>query len=71
MLHGRPLQLQLQGLEHMTDDPTDMHVLYLKVRGVGEQQQQQLQELCELVVRSFKEAGLLVHVSVPSTRTRR
>eukprot|EP00775_Hariotina_reticulata_P012350 gene12350-12484_t len=79
VLHGRPLQLQLQGLEHMTDDPTDMHVLYLKVQGIGEQQQQ-LQELCELVVRSFKEAGLLVqgqaetvklHATIINTRYRR
>jgi len=67
VLEGRPLQLQLRGLEHMTDDPTDMHVLYLEVQGIGEnhQQQQHLQELSDLVVRSFKEADLLVQVIEP------
>jgi hypothetical protein len=32
LLGGEPLLLQLAGLDHMSDDPTDMHVLYLKVR---------------------------------------
>jgi hypothetical protein len=32
LLGGQPLQLQLAGLDHMSDEPTDMHVLYLKVR---------------------------------------
>jgi hypothetical protein len=31
LLAGQPLLLQLAGLDHMSDDPTDMHVLYLKV----------------------------------------
>lgn len=31
LLDGRPLRLQLVGLEHMSDDPSDMHVLYLQV----------------------------------------
>jgi hypothetical protein len=34
LLAGQPLLLQLAGLDHMSDDPTDMHVLYLKVRDV-------------------------------------
>lgn len=31
LLAGKPLLLQLAGLDHMGDDPTDMHVLYLQV----------------------------------------
>lgn len=31
LLGGQPLRLSLQGLDYMSDDPTDMHVLYLKV----------------------------------------
>lgn len=31
LLAGQPLLLKLAGLDHMSDDPTDMHVLYLKV----------------------------------------
>lgn len=41
----------------MTDDPTDIHVLYLKVQdvlGSG----QRLQQLCGLVFESFQQAGL-------------
>jgi hypothetical protein len=34
LLAGQPLVLQLAGLDHMSDDPTDMHVLYLKVRAL-------------------------------------
>lgn len=31
LLGGKPLRLSLKGLDYMSDDPTDMHVLYLKV----------------------------------------
>lgn len=31
LLGGQPLRLSLKGLDYMSDDPTDMHVLYLKV----------------------------------------
>jgi hypothetical protein len=29
LLGGQPLRLSLKGLDYMSDDPTDMHVLYL------------------------------------------
>jgi len=32
LLAGQPLRLSLKGLNYMSDDPSDMHVLYLKVR---------------------------------------
>lgn len=32
LLGGKALRLSLKGLNYMSDDPTDMHVLYLKVR---------------------------------------
>lgn len=31
ILAGQPLLLQLAGLDHMSDDPTDINVLYLQV----------------------------------------
>lgn len=31
LLGSQPLRLSLKGLDYMSDDPTDMHVLYLKV----------------------------------------
>lgn len=62
LLQGQPLKLRLSGLDHMSDDPTDMHVLYLKVADVLGSQQR-LQQLCELVIGRFKEAGLMQPVS--------
>ena len=32
LLGDAPLRLSLRGLDYMGDDPTDIHVLYLKVR---------------------------------------
>jgi hypothetical protein len=31
LLGGKPMRLSLKGLDYMSDDPTDIHVLYLKV----------------------------------------
>ena len=31
ILHGRPVELELQGLEYMNDDPDKVDVLYAKV----------------------------------------
>jgi hypothetical protein len=32
LLGGQPLRLSLKGLDYMGDDPSDIHVLYLKVK---------------------------------------
>eukprot|EP00878_Enallax_costatus_P032053 GHUV01035146.1.p1 GENE.GHUV01035146.1~~GHUV01035146.1.p1 ORF type:complete len:270 (+),score=75.23 GHUV01035146.1:292-1101(+) len=79
LLAGQPLKLKLAGLDHMTDDPTDMHVLYLKIHDMLGSQQR-LQQLCELVIKRFKEAGLMqqgqfetvkLHCTIINTRHRR
>ncbi|KAF8060498.1 histidine--tRNA ligase [Scenedesmus sp. PABB004] len=78
LLGGEPLRVRLAGLEVMRGDPSDAHVLYLKVApepaGDG-----RLARLCELVVAAFKAAGLLqpgqaehvkLHATVINTRHR-
>ncbi|WIA35225.1 hypothetical protein OEZ86_003687 [Tetradesmus obliquus] len=78
LLGGQPLLLQLAGLDHMSDDPSDMHVAYLKVKELGSGNR--LSQLCDMLLQAFKQAGLTVpgqlesvklHATVINTRYRR
>lgn len=74
---GVPLTIRLSGLDCMGDDPTDMHVLYLKVQ---DDPSGRLAALCKLAVAAFEQAGLLgqqpqhkvkLHATIINTRHRR
>uniref|UniRef100_A0A383VIG8 K Homology domain-containing protein n=1 Tax=Tetradesmus obliquus TaxID=3088 RepID=A0A383VIG8_TETOB len=78
LLGGQPLLLQLAGLDRMSDDPSDMHVAYLKVKELGSGNR--LSQLCDMLLQAFKQAGLTVpgqlesvklHATVINTRYRR
>ncbi|GAB4816249.1 hypothetical protein N2152v2_003295 [Parachlorella kessleri] len=82
ILRGEPLTVQLKGLEYMNDDPSQMHVMYLGVRGPPGQEGalQRLRQLCSAVVAAFGREGLLLpqderevklHATVLNTRYRR
>ncbi|KAG2486288.1 hypothetical protein HYH03_014993 [Edaphochlamys debaryana] len=72
LLEGRPLKVHLQGLEYMNDDPSAMHVLYLKVHDQTDPEAEggsggpleglcgPLEGLCDAVVEAFGGAGLLL-----------
>jgi len=74
---GRPLEVQLEGLAVMNDDPSAAHVLYCKVPDADGSRQ----ALCDQVVQVFRRAGLLLrrdaaratkmHVTLVNTRYRR
>lgn len=70
-----PLQVHLQGLEIMNDDPSSIDVLYLQVHEVGPGNR--LEQLCEKLVQEFASNGLLspqdirpvkLHATVINTR---
>ncbi|PNW87945.1 hypothetical protein CHLRE_01g008000v5 [Chlamydomonas reinhardtii] len=78
LLAGQPLKVHLQGLEYMNDDPSAMHVLYLKVADMGPGGR--LEALCDMVVEEFGRAGLLLpqddrkvklHATIINTRYRK
>ncbi|KAG2430371.1 hypothetical protein HYH02_013733 [Chlamydomonas schloesseri] len=78
LLAGEPLKVHLQGLEYMNDDPSAMHVLYLKVADMGPGSR--LEALCDAVVEEFGRAGLLLpqddrkvklHATIINTRYRK
>jgi activating signal cointegrator complex subunit 1 len=57
ILYGNPLELEVQGLEYMNDDPDKVDVLYAKVAPVDGSQM--LQNLAEKLVDTFVSAGLM------------
>lgn len=62
ILEQQPMQIQVKGLEYMNDDPSAMHVAYVRVQDPAQQQGcvQKLQQLCTAVVDAFSDAGLLL-----------
>ena len=65
LLQQRQLQVRLQGLQYMNDEPGAMHVVYLGVKnapaGSGEHASLlELQQICKEVVQAFDAEGLLL-----------
>lgn len=62
ILQQRSLKIHVKGLEYMNDDPSAMHVAYVRVQDPAEQpgRVKKLQQLCTAVVDAFSNAGLLL-----------
>lgn len=75
ILKGRSLDIQLDGLEYMNDDPSEVDVLYVKVKDPTER----LQILADRLVDKFTSTGLMqreydrvkLHVTVMNTLFRK
>lgn len=75
ILKGEELRLQLEGLEYMNDDPSEVDVLYAKVKDPSDR----LQTLADRLVDKFTSTGLMqqeydrvkLHVTVMNTLFRK
>ncbi|XP_045201166.2 activating signal cointegrator 1 complex subunit 1-like [Mercenaria mercenaria] len=71
ILKGEPLHIQLDGLEYMNDDPSEVDVLYAKVKDPSER----LQIIADRLVDKFTSIGLMqreydrvkLHITVMNT----
>ncbi|XP_036428351.1 activating signal cointegrator 1 complex subunit 1 [Colossoma macropomum] len=55
---GKPLALEVRGIEYMNDDPSMVDVLYAKV--ITQDASDRLQQIADRLVESFVAAGLMV-----------
>ncbi|XP_060565839.1 activating signal cointegrator 1 complex subunit 1-like [Ruditapes philippinarum] len=75
ILRGEPLHVQLHGLEYMNDDPSEVDVLYAKVKDTSDR----LQILADRLVDKFTSTGLMqreydkvkLHITVMNTLFRK
>lgn len=58
MTEGKPLQVEVKGIEYMNDDPAMVDVLYAKVS--LKDRSDRLQEIADRLVEHFVSAGLMV-----------
>lgn len=82
ILQDEPLQVRVQGLEHMNDDASQVDVLYAKVTSCSIKDghpNNRLQQLADEVAQRFQESGLMlqpqhqrvkVHMTVMNTKFR-
>eukprot|EP00252_Welwitschia_mirabilis_P018980 TRINITY_DN426_c0_g1_i4.p1 TRINITY_DN426_c0_g1~~TRINITY_DN426_c0_g1_i4.p1 ORF type:complete len:489 (-),score=124.25 TRINITY_DN426_c0_g1_i4:391-1857(-) len=64
VLEGRPVAINLRGLELMRGSPAKAHVLYARVNEVGGGER--LQIACQTIIEAFKDAGLVLEKDASS-----